>query len=197
MAATGLFGQLDLKTGKDGTPAQYLLNGVPFVGVTGIERLYDGETAVSPQQPSALDTTLELQFGPAEGTASDPIQTLVRGGNPEASILQINTSGLYRIKTAIQFGRTGGAGTSILNFRALINGTQAGRSINAQIENSNVVQLLVDEAWLDLTAGMQITYELIRDSGGNNSGGAFAGTTSGSTGYNAAPAVALRVERWE
>ena len=177
-----------------------------------IERLYDGSSAILSQQPSGLDSPLEIQFGAAEGTPSDPIQTLVRGGNSEASILRINQAGTYRLKTSIQFGRTGGAGTSQLNFRALINGVQAGRSqlnfrallngvqagrsISGYLANANVLNLLVDEAWLTLPAGLDITYELIRDSNGNDSGGLFAGETSGSTGWNPSPAASVRVERW-
>lgn len=161
-----------------------------------IERLYDGSSALLEQQPTGLDAPLELQFGAVQGTASDPIQTLARGANPEASILRINETGTYRLKTSVQFGRTGGAGTSNINFRALINGTQAGRSISAYLENANVLNLLVDEAWLTLSAGIDITYELIRDSNGNNSGGTFAGETSGSTGWNPSPCVSVRVERW-
>lgn len=160
-----------------------------------IERLYDGESALLTQQPSALDTPLELQFGVVQGTGSDPVQTIAGAGS-EASILQINTAGLYRLKTAIQYGRTSGAGVAILNFRALVGGVQAGRSINQRLETTNQTSLFTDEAWLALPAGVQISYEVIRDSNGNNSGGLIAGETSGSTGWNAAPSMSLRVERY-
>lgn len=163
-----------------------------------IERLYDGSSALLSQEPTGLDTPLEVQFGAPFGTVSDPVSAEIRGGsgNTEASILKINQAGTYRIKTSIQFGRTGASGTSRLNFRALINGVQAGRSISEYMENANVLDLLVDEAWLALPAGLEITYELIRDSNGSNSGGIFAGEVSGSTGWNASPGCSLRVERW-
>jgi len=161
-----------------------------------IERLYDGESAILVQQPSVRDTPLEIQFGAVFGTASDPVQTVARGGNSEASILRINEAGTYRIKTAIQYGRDTSSGTALLNFRALINGVQAGRSINQKLHNSNTTSLITDEAWLTLPAGIDVTYEVIRDSGGINSGGLIAGETSGSTGWNLAPSCSLRVERW-
>lgn len=170
----------------------------PFNPTTGmaIERLYDGESALLTQQPSALDTAQYIQFGSVFGSPSDPIQTLAQGGDGEASILRINKAGTYRLKTAIQYGRETSSGTAILNFRVLVNGVQAGRSINQRLRNSNETSIFTDEAWLTLPSGIDVTYEVIRDSTGDNSGGLIAGTTSGSTGWNAAPSCALRVERW-
>lgn len=161
-----------------------------------IQRLYDGESLESPQEPSTPDTAKYITFGAVQGTGADPIQTIAQGGDSEASILQINQAGTYRLKTAIQYGRDGASGTSILNFRALVNGAQAGRTISEKLENSNATALFTDEAWLTLPAGVQITYEVIRDSNGSNFGGLVAGETSGSTGWNASPSCALRIERW-
>lgn len=168
----------------------------PFTGLE-IQRLYDGESSITPQEPSSLDTPIYIQFGPPQGTALDPVQTIAQGIDTEASILQINEAGTYRIKTAIQYGRESSAGTAILNFRALVNGVQAGRSINQRLQNANTTSIFTDEAWLTLPAGVTITYEVIRDSNGNNSGGLIAGEVSGSTGWNGSPSVALRVERWK
>jgi hypothetical protein len=172
--------------------------GTPFNPTTdiNIERLYDGESLLASQQPSTIDTPLEIQFGVVQGGPSDPIQTIANVGS-EASILRINTPGTYRIKTAIQYGRTGASGTSILNFRVKVAGSQAGRSINQRISNSNETSIFTDEAWITFpVAPIDIVYEVIRDSNGNDSGGLFAGEVSGSTGWNASPSCALRVERW-
>jgi len=196
MATSNLFGRLNLKDGKDGEPADYYLNGEPFIGISSIERLYDGESLFASQEPAGLDTSLEIQFGAPQGATSDPVQTIARGGNLEASILRINQTGLYRLKTFIQFGRATSTGNAILNFRALINGVQAGRSINKTLRNSANVDSFTDEAWLSLPAGVEVTYEVIRDSNGDDSGGLFEGQTSGSTGWNRAPCCAVRVERW-
>lgn len=170
----------------------------PFDPSSGIniQRLYDGESQIVSQQPSALDSPLQIQFGPVQGTGSDLIQTIAAGGDSEASILRINVAGTYRLKTAIQYGRDTSAGTAVLNFRALVNGVQAGRTINQRLQNANTTNQFTDEAWLTLPAGVEITYEVIRDSTGNNSGGLISGITSGSTGWNNAPTCALRVERW-
>lgn len=166
---------------------------IPFMR---IERLYDGESLLASQQPSGLDTALEIQFGAVQGGPSDPIQTVASIG-AEASILRINQAGLYRIKTAIQYGRTGAFGTSILNFRVKVGGVQAGRSINQKLPNGNTTSIFTDEAWIYIpTVPVDIVYEVIRDSNGDDSGGLFAGETSGSTGWNAAPSCALRVERF-
>jgi hypothetical protein len=167
----------------------------PQTGMS-IERLYDGESAILVQEPSALDTPQYIQFGAVQGTISDPIQTIAQGVDSEASILRINQAGTYRIKTAIQYGRVGASGTAILNFRVIINGVQAGRSINQKLPNANTTSLFTDEAWLTLPAGLDIVYEVIRDSNGSDSGGLIAGETSGSTGFNSAPSASVRVERW-
>jgi len=167
----------------------------PQQGIS-IERLYDGESLISVQQPSTTDVAQYIQFGVVQGGPLDPIQTIAQGADTEASILRINTAGTYRIKTAIQYGRTGASGTSILNFRVTINSVQAGRTINQRLENANQTSLFTDEAWITVPAGIDITYEVIRDSNGNNSGGLIAGETSGSTGWNSSPSAAVRVERW-
>tara|TARA_R100001594_G_scaffold53735_1_gene87317 strand:- start:44918 stop:45526 length:609 start_codon:yes stop_codon:yes gene_type:complete len=185
----------DLQTGQTKTVESVFTSGLAPDEIT-IERLYDGVSGLASQQPSSLDSALAIQFGAVQGTPSDPIQTLAQGGDTEASILRINEAGTYRIKTAIQYGRETSSGTAILNFRVTINGVQAGRSINQRLQNANTTSLFTDEAWVTVPAGIDIVYEVIRDSNGNNSGGLIAGETSGSTGWNEAPSASVRVERW-
>lgn len=187
--------------GGEATAAEFralmtdVINSVYLANGMNIERLYDGESSALEQQPNGKDVALRLKFGAVEGTSNDPVQTLPGTGS-EAEILQINKAGLYRVKIAIQYGRTDGANIAILNFRALLNGVQAGRSVNQRLENANQTSIFSDEAWLYLPAGVQISYEVIRDSNGANSGGLVAGETSGSTGWNPAPSMSLRVERF-
>ena len=156
----------------------------------GIERLIDGSSAATSQEPTGLGdaNAIQIEFGAAEGTALDPVNLLADG------TLQINETGLYRIKIALQFGRTGGAGTSLLMFRVLGDGVQLGRSVGSRLDSAEVDLYFENDTWVTLPAGTELTFEIIRDAAGNNSGGLFAIAASGS--WNDVPCASLRVERW-
>lgn len=173
----------------------FLEPALPFNPTTGIgiERLLDSNSLLALQEPTGLGTAnkIQLTFGAAEGTVTDPVMISAAGA------LTINESGLYRIKINLEYGRTGTSGTSFLIFRALVNGTQAGKSVVAKVSNVNEIQNFADEAWLQLPAGTVITYEMMRDSSGHNSGGIFAGIpTPDVDTWNDAPCCSVRVERW-
>lgn len=157
-------------------------------GIT-IERILDGVSVAASQQPSALDTPLQIEFGPAVNTVSDPVMLSAAGQ------LTVNRSGTYRIKFSAAVGRTGGAGVSNIYIRVLINGVQAGQSVHTKMSSSDIYIPFSDEAWVYLPSGTTLTYEIVRDSTGNNSGGLF---TSSPTlgGWNDNPSAAIRVERW-
>lgn len=154
-----------------------------------IERLLDALSTAGSQQPAGTDTPLQIEFGGAQLTPSDPVSLSSTG------VLSINQAGTYRIKLSVAAGRTGGAGVSNLYFRALINGIQAGQSVHLKVDSSDIYVPYSDEAWLTVPAGVQITYEVIRDSTGNNSGGLFQSTPT-APGWASNPSAALRVERW-
>lgn len=153
-----------------------------------VERLLDAISLATDQQPSATNSPIQLEFGAAQFSASDPVSIDALGA------LTINTAGTYRIKISLAYGRTGGSGTSELYFRALVNGTQAGQSIHAKVGSADVYLPYSDEAWLTLPAATVITYEMIRDSSGSNSGGLFTSNPV-TSGWNDNPCAALRVER--
>jgi hypothetical protein len=98
----------------------------------------------------------------------------------------------------LQFGRSGSSGTSELLFRVLTNGVQAGRSVAAKISNANDEQYFENDNWVNIPAGLVITFEVMRDDAGNNSGGliAYEPTDEGVGTWNNAPSAALRLERW-
>jgi hypothetical protein len=160
----------------------------------GIERLMDAESFTAAQEPTGLGiaNAIQLELGAAQNGPTDPIQLSAAGA------LTINETGLYRIKLSVQFGRTGGAGTSELYFRVLVNGTQAGRSIGVKVANSNVERYTENDTWIELPAGAVLTYEVMRDPSGNDSGGVFTltPTDEGVGTWNAAPGCTLRIERW-
>lgn len=158
-----------------------------------IERLFDGESVASIQQPTGtgVANAIQIEFGPAFGSGASPVQMGVDG------TITINTAGTYRIKVALQFGRTGSAGVSTLLFRVRVNGVQAGRSIAAKIENANAEQYFENDTWLTVPAATELKFDLMRDDDGNNSGGLFAVEPTVEAGsWSFAPTAAIRFERW-
>jgi hypothetical protein len=160
-----------------------------------IERILDGLSVAANQQPSGEGEAnqIQIEFGPAVNTGSDPVNLLADG------TVQFNEAGLYRVKIALIYGRTTNAGLAELRFRALINGNQAGQSLGVQIPNQNTEIPFSDEAWLNVPAGVDVTYEVMRDSSGTNAGGLFQPTITGGTApsWNDCSCATIRIERWE
>lgn len=159
-----------------------------------VERLIDGASLAANQQPTGLGEAgqIQVEFGAAQGTSLDPVQLLADG------TIRINEAGTYRIKVSFVFGRVGGGGTSKLRFRALINGFQAGNSVGGDVPNSNSENPYSDEAWLTVPAGIDVTYQVMRDSSGSDAGGLFQPEITNATApsWNPVPCAAIRVERW-
>lgn len=158
-----------------------------------IERLFDRESVASTQVPSTTGpaNAIVIEFGAAFGGASDPVEM------SSAGVFKVNQAGTYRLKVALQFGRTGSSGISKILFRAVINGSQAGRSIAANISNANEEQYIENDTWITVPVGTELQFELMRDAAGNDSGGLLAITPTVVAGsWNIAPTAAIRVERW-
>lgn len=154
-----------------------------------IERLVDGFSTATSQEPVGLDTALQIEFG--AGETSVPV-TLDATGK-----VTINITGTYRIKLGFAVGRVGSAGVASLYVRSLIDGVQAGKSVHWTISSAESYIPFTDEAWLTLAAGTEITYEIIKDSGNNgrDSGGLFQSNPV-TAGWEDNPSASIRVERF-
>ena len=182
-ASTSVVGQvLTSAGGSSGWAAP-----VDQVASMAVERLLDASSTATTQLPSGLDAPIQIEFGAAQ--SNDYVSLSASGA------LTINTAGLYRLKVNAEIGRTGGSGTSHIFLRALVDGTQAGRSVAYLVANANDTKSFTDEAWLNLPAGTVITYEIMRDSAGHDSGGLYAASAT-TLAWNDAPTAALRVERF-
>ena len=139
------------------------------------------------QNPSAVDTPLQITFGPAQATADVSISA--------AGVITFNTSGNYLIDIFLRFGRSTSTGNAILLNRILKNG--------AQILNSNGVilsaatQTIPFSAAIPLTmaAGDTITMEVARDSAGTNDGGLFVVSPT-IAGWNIVPSATVFVNKF-
>jgi len=159
-----------------------------------IERLIDGVSLASSQEPSTTGfaDAINVEFGAAQGTGSDPVELDVNGR------ATFNEAGLYRIKVVFQFGRTGGAGTSEVLFRFLVDGVQLGRTVGVKLGNADDLRYIDIDNWFNVPVGAVLDTQVMRDDAGNDSGGLFKTipTDEGVGTWNDVPCAVLRIERW-
>lgn len=144
-----------------------------------------GQSTVN-QVPSALDTPLQVTFGPAQGTSSSPVQLLVDGS------IVFNQAGLYLFNGYANFERQGSSGgTTVTLFRALLNGTQISPTKGLELGTTGV--MIPYELTIPFTAnaGDILTWEIMRDSSGVNNGGLYTHTVLG--GWSNVPSADIAI----
>jgi hypothetical protein len=147
-----------------------------------------GFSVASSQQPATQDTPIKVEFGGAQGTVADPVSIDVVGK------LTFNEAGSYRIRAILQYGRTGSSSQANLFARALINGAQVGNSVSASVDSAGILISSSVETWINMPAGAELEYEMLRDSSGVNAGGLFSATPT-LAGWNFAPSASITVDR--
>lgn len=160
-----------------------------------IERVLDGVSEATDQQPSDTGETnqIQIEFGVAKNDSNDPVMLTSEGE------LIINEAGTYRIKVSLIQGRVGNGGIAKPRVRAIgSNGVQLGITVGTDIPTEGQQAPYSDEAWLTLPAGFTLRYNLMRDSSGINAGGLFAPAVTSGTAptWNKTACAAIRVERW-
>ena len=148
--------------------------------------LLNATSTASSQQPVALDTPLQVEFGALQTTADIDISA--------TGAITFKTAGKYILAFFFQYGRTGAAGTSHMLNRLLVNGTQLGNTLGAKVDNSDVLVPWSSTVQLTVNANDVITTEIVRDSAGDNSGGLFALTPT-IAGWNNAPCASVQIFR--
>ena len=132
---------------------------------TGYQQVLTGFSSAASQLPAGLDTPLQVEFG---GGSSNAFVTLSPTGT-----LTFNEAGEYYVTLFLRFGRTAGAGTSILLNRFLINGVQGLNSNGVKLPDQDSVIPFSTSLVITATAGMTFQLQILRDSGGINNGGLF------------------------
>lgn len=138
------------------------------------------------QTPSGLDTPLQVLFGIAQGTGTDPVMVDVSGN------ITFNESGIYLFNGYANFERQGSSGgNAVIAFRALLNGVQAG--VTKMVELKDVGTGVPYDLTLPInaTAGDVLTWEIMRDSSGVDQGGLYAHTLLG--GWSNVPSVSVSI----
>lgn len=155
-----------------------------LVGVKEVD-IIRGFSTASVQQPSALGTAIQVEFGAAQST---PELSLSAAGT-----ITCNISGTYAFRFKLEFGRSGATGISYLMTRILKNGTQFGVSQSTRLSSSDSIIPTDSRVLIDLIAGDTVSMQFIRDSLGANSGGLFQQASS--HGWLSAPSALLVVSK--
>lgn len=144
--------------------------------------LMASSTAAS-QQPVATDTPLQIEFGGVQATTEFDLD--VNGG------MTCNVDGQYDFQLVFHNGRLGSVDASELYIRALVNGSQVGESAHTVIDDADTIVPLEFFAHFTLVSTDIVTFEIVRDSSGDDSGGLFQGDPTLADWNNAETAMVL------
>lgn len=126
------------------------------------------------QEPSGLDSPLQVTFGAAQGTATDPVMLDALGN------ITFNQGGLYLFNGYANFERQGSSGgVAVTLFRALINGVQSGPTKGVELSGTGIMFPYELTLPIQVNAGDVLTWEILRDSSGVDAGGLYIHTNSG------------------
>jgi hypothetical protein len=140
------------------------------------------------QLPAGLGLPLQITWGGAQTTTWFDVDVL---GNITCLVTDE-----YTLRAKISVGRRGApTGVSQIYTRMLINGVQAGPSSHSIIDNPDIEIPFDFETNGSLTQGDILTFEIIRDTDGNDSGGLYAGTPD-VVGWNPSPSARLLLSRF-
>lgn len=157
-------------------------------GVREVELLRAASTTA--QAPTAVDTPLQLTFGAAQLSASDPVML------NSAGQVTFNTAGAYAVRIKLLQGRTGASGTSILLSRILINGAQYGSPAAVKLTSADATIPTDSRVVVQATAGQTFAVQIMRDSAGSNFGGVYPQVAT-VTAWGTAPSALLVISRLE
>lgn len=142
------------------------------------------------QAPTAVDTPLQLVFGAAQKSSSDPVMINTAG------LVTFNTAGNYAVRVKLQCGRTGATGTSILLSRLLLGGTQIGSAACVKLTQTDATTPTESRVIMNVTAGQTLAVQIMRDSAGSNFGGVYQQAAT-VTAWGTAPSALLVISRLE
>ncbi len=140
------------------------------IGLTNVLAAVD----TTNQEPSGLDSPLQVTFGAAQGSASDPVMLDALGN------ITFNQAGLYLFNGYGNFERQGSSGgITVTLFRALLNGVQTGPTKGVELSGTGIMFPYELTLPIQVSAGDVLTWEIMRDSSGVDAGGLYVHTNSG------------------
>jgi len=189
-ASTALLNQSLLSNGNGTTRFSYIsyadLTNKPTIA--GYRQVLAGASTAATQAPAAVDTPLQVEFGPAVATAD---VTLASNG-----LLTFNTPGDYQVTLFLRFGRTSGAGTAILLSRVLVNGAQALNTNGLKLSDQDAIVPFSSTLNIQsVSGGSTFQLQIMRDSTGINNGGLFRIVPT-AAGWNNSPSATIVVSKF-
>lgn len=127
------------------------------------------------QEPASLDIPIQVEFGPAQGTVSDPVMLSDTGE------IKFNQAGLYLVTGFGNFERQGASGgTTVTAFIPLIDGVQAAQTKAVELDKTGFMVPYEQTVPINIPeGGAVLTYEIMRDSSGIDSGGLYSHNING------------------
>lgn len=153
----------------------------------GYTLVLTGASVAASQQPVAVNTPLQVEFGPGQVTADATLDN--------TGLLTFNTSGQYAVTFIFRFGRTTAAGTAIVFNRILRNGVQTLNSNSISMVDDAAVTPFSATLMFDVNAGDTVAQQIYRDSAGVNNGGLF-NTTPSLAGWANSPSATIIVSKY-
>ena len=154
-----------------------------------IERVLEAASAAVSQMAVAVDTSVQLEFGPAVFGPVNPVQLDAAGK------VTFNVTGLYRIRINTTTCRPAAADVALIIYRPVLNGLQLGRSIAYKVAGE-ALQAHEQESWFTFVDGDEFTYEFIVDSGEVGTTGGVCKTTPSVAGWNESLSSLIEVDRF-
>lgn len=144
------------------------------------------------QLPTALGTALQVVFGAAQNSSSNPVMI------NSAGLVTFNTAGNYAVRIKLQCGRAGATGVVTVASRILLSGAQYGSSAAVRLDNANTIMPSESRVVINATAGQTLAVQVLRDSVDSsiNAGGLYA-IQPATAGWAAAPSALIVVSRLE
>lgn len=147
----------------------------------------------STQNPSGLDTPLQVIFG-ATDSFSASVSVLGAANATPANRGKINFlgTGQFFIEMTLNFGRTGSAGASKIIILFKENGVAVASESVVLLADADSSAVYTSAVMADITGATTWTFEIIRDSSGDNSGG-LVGFNPVLAGVPNAPSARLKI----
>lgn len=153
------------------------------------EPIFNAYSTLASQQPSSTDTPLQVSLGAAQTTTYVSLTSL--------GAITFNQIGTYVIRVKLNLGREGAGSASLIHFRQLVNGVQPAMTTTTSAGIDNYQTHMAFETTQIITnANLNniLTFQIMRDSSGANSGGLFS-TPVTASGWNVSPCISITVNR--
>ena len=119
------------------------------------------------QEPTPADTPLQVEFGAAQGTVSDPVMIDVAGE------VTFNEAGAYFVKLKLTADKKAVPGYAIMYIRTLINGAAYGPTMMKEMD-ANDFAVSVDSVFpYTFAAADTLSFEILISSNGVLAGGLY------------------------